>query len=288
MKVKSLGYIGIESNKMDEWQSYCTNVLGLMEMEAPDNELRFRMDDLHWRIAVSRGDKEDLIYAGFDTRDSDRLNALVEQLATLGFKASEDAALATSRGVSCLYKVADPDGLQVELFYGATEIAEIPFISPAGVSGFLTGDQGLGHIVLYTGDIEEKRRFYMQGLGFKLSDTILMGGEVMLTFLHCNPRHHTVALVPAPVPKRMNHFMVQANTLDDVGHANDRAQRLGAPITVSLGCHTNDRMVSFYSRSPSDFEVEFGFGARVVDDKWSVGHHTGPSIWGHKAVTQDQ
>ncbi|MBN9634385.1 MAG: VOC family protein, partial [Actinobacteria bacterium] len=49
-----------------------------------------------------------------------------------------------------------------------------------------------------------------------------------LEFYHCNARHHTLALIPAPMPKRMHHFMLQANTLDEVGFALDRAAKAGS------------------------------------------------------------
>ena len=282
MNVKSLGYIGIESTNLDAWQTYCTQFLGLMDVSTSEDELRFRMDDIGWRVSVARGEKEDLTYAGYDARDGDTLSAICDQLASLGYETSEDKTLAGLRNVETLFVVADPDGLQVELYYGATESSEVPFSSPAGVSGFTTGEQGFGHFVLYTKHEEKKIRFYMEGLGFRLSDTILMGGKLQVTFLHCNPRHHTVALAAAPVDKHINHFMVQANSLDDVGFANDRALSLDIPITMALGCHTNDRMVSFYTNTPSGFDVEFGFGARTVDENWSVAHHTTGSAWGHK------
>jgi 2,3-dihydroxybiphenyl 1,2-dioxygenase len=282
MNVKSLGYIGIESMKMDEWRTYCTEFMGLMDVSSSAEELRFRMDDIGWRISVKEGQKEDLTFAGFDVRDEATLLVVCEQLSLLGFEAKADEELALKRNVATLYRVSDPDGLQVELYYGATEIAEKSFVSPAGVSGFVTGDEGFGHFVLYTQSENAKYQFYTEGLGFKLSDTILMGGELKLTFLHCNPRHHTIALAAAPVGKHMNHFMVQANSLNDVGYANDRALNLDIEISSTLGCHTNDRMVSFYTQSPSGFDVEYGFGARVVDDNWSVAHHNAPSIWGHK------
>ncbi len=282
MNVKSLGYIGIESMKMDEWRTYCTDFMGLMDVSAGSDELRFRMDDIGWRISIKEGDKEDLSFAGFDTRDGDTLLTVCEQLANLGFEVQEDESLASERNVATLYRVTDPDGLAVELYYGATEIAEQSFVSPAGVSGFVTGNQGFGHFVLYTQAEDAKYKFYTEGLGFKLSDTILMGGRLKLTFLHCNPRHHTLALAAAPVGKHLNHFMVQANTLNDVGYANDRALGLDIKVSSTLGRHTNDRMVSFYTQSPSGFDVEYGFGARVVDENWSVAHHNSPSIWGHK------
>jgi biphenyl-2,3-diol 1,2-dioxygenase len=104
-----------------------------------------------------------------------------------------------------------------------------------------------------------------------------------MEFLHCNPRHHTLALLPVPAPKRLHHFMLQAHTMDDVGFALERAEAAQVPLTATLGRHTNDHMVSFYLRTPSGFEVEFGHGARTVDDAtWRVARHDAPSSWGHK------
>jgi hypothetical protein len=51
------------------------------------------------------------------------------------------------------------------------------------------------------------------------------------------------------------------------------------PIAVT----SNDHMVSFYLRTPSGFNVEYGWGAREVDDAtWQVQVHTAGSIWGHQ------
>jgi len=45
-------------------------------------------------------------------------------------------------------------------------------------------------------------------------------------------------------------------------------------------------MVSFYMASPSGFEVEYGFGARTVDDRtWQVQTHRAVSVWGHRRLT---
>ena len=34
----------------------------------------------------------------------------------------------------------------------------------------------------------------------------------------------------------------------------------------TLGRHPNDRMFSFYAKTPSGFQFEFGWGGREVDD----------------------
>jgi hypothetical protein len=84
-------------------------------------------------------------------------------------------------------------------------------------------------------------------------------------------------------PKRLHHFMLQLQTLDDVGSTYYLCQDQGVPITMNLGRHTNDHMTSFYMRTPSGFAVEYGWGAREVDDAtWQVQLHTSGSIWGHQ------
>jgi len=133
--------------------------------------------------------------------------------------------------------------------------------------------------------LTESRAFYERGLGLKLSDVVEMpghgGARVSVVFLHCNARHHSVALAEMPGPKRLHHFMLQMASLTDVGRALDRAGAAGWDVCRTLGQHTNDRMVSFYVRSPSGFEVEIGWGGIEVDSEWSTRHYMSGSIWGH-------
>lgn len=281
MEIKALGYIGIQSRKLEAWHRYCTEFLGLMDVSAETSSQRFRIDGQAWRVSVQEGDSEDLQFVGFEAGDQRSLTKTCDQLRSLGYSVERDAHLARDRQVQDLYQTIDPDGLQIELYFGPTDCSAQNFVSPAGVSGFVTGEEGLGHIVLYTKDLAEKKRFYMDGLGFKMSDTIAVG-PVMIHFLHCNPRHHTLALAEAPVGRHLNHFMIQAKALNDVGYANDRAIAMDIPMTAVFGCHTNDRMLSFYTQTPSGFDVEFGYGGVTIGDNWSVSHYNETSIWGHQ------
>lgn len=283
MSVNALGYIGIEASDLDAWRRYGNDFLGLMDVSTSADELRFRVDARSWRVAVHAGPADDLAYAGFEVAGASALADTIAHLATLGTTATLDPELAQRRGVSGLARCVDPAGVAVELYYGATERFEVPLRSPVGVSGFVAGDQGVGHIVLFVPDIAAALRFYVDGLGFRISDTIAMAGPrpLELTFLHCNPRHHTLALVPAPLPKRLNHFMLQVASLEDVGQALDRAAAQNVAISSTLGRHTNDHMVSFYARTPSGFDVEYGFGARTITDNWTVSRHEATSTWGH-------
>lgn len=93
------------------------------------------------------------------------------------------------------------------------------------MSGFKTGDMGLGHILVYAHRLDDTVHFYRDLLGFRVSDFTEVrtpGGKTRLAFLRCNPRHHSIAILEAPgAPKRINHVMLECNSLDDVGSGRD-------------------------------------------------------------------
>ncbi len=288
--ISSLGYVGFRVEDPAAWQRFATEILGLMPAGASGEMRRLRADQRAWRIELEEGPENDIAFAGFELSGPHMFEAMAERLASLDIAFEiAGAEQCRARGVLNLLLCHDPDGLPIELYFGPSEVQEEPFISPAGVSGFVTGEQGLGHIVLFTPDIERSRAFYQDALGFRLSDVISLpvgpGMILDLEFFHCNSRHHTLALAPAPVPKRLHHFMLETRHLDDVGLAMDRLIDAREPLAQSLGRHTNDHMVSFYAVTPGGFQVEYGWGARNVEEQcWNVVRHDKGSIWGHRHI----
>lgn len=53
------------------------------------------------------------------------------------------------------------------------------------------------------------------------------GVDIRIRFLHANPRHHTIAFGSLPMPKRIHHFGVQGNEMNEVGRAYDRSLDVG-------------------------------------------------------------
>jgi 2,3-dihydroxybiphenyl 1,2-dioxygenase len=283
--VAGLEYIELGVSDLAAWRDFAEGVLGLA-CEQADGALLARMDAQPWRIRILESGEDDVRALGFRVSDAAALEAIRMRLAGLGSPLEPaGAADAGMRGVQSLWYCADPDELRIELFVGERSQGE-PFRSPLGVGGFVTNDQGFGHAVLMVSDRERADAFFQQGLGMRVSDYILLGPpgrQITLTFLHCNARHHTLAYVPVAAPKRLNHIMLQTVDMDDVGRALDRAVSGGLTISSSLGRHTNDRMTSFYVRTPSGFDVEYGWGGIEVDDaSWTVTSYEATSIWGHK------
>ncbi len=163
-------------------------------------------------------------------------------------------------------------------------MAREPFVSPVVRSGFVADDLGLGHVAVAAAGLEETRAFYCDLLGFRLSDRIVAeihGYHADMIFLHVNRRHHSFAF-GARQDKTLFHFLLEVRSMDEVGLAFDRALRAGARIMHTLGRHPNDRMFSFYAKTPSGFQFEVGWGGREVDDAtWEPAVHDRISEWGH-------
>jgi 3,4-dihydroxy-9,10-secoandrosta-1,3,5(10)-triene-9,17-dione 4,5-dioxygenase len=185
----------------------------------------------------------------------------------------------------------DPFGNTLELFHGAA-LDNRPAISPYG-NRFVTGEMGVGHVVLPATDDAEALRFYTEVLGFRLRDSMRLqpetiglpagGDPLWMRFLGCNPRHHSLAVAPIPTKTGLVHLMLEVTSLDDVGRAIDRCQRHGAPLVATMGRHANDFMVSFYLRTPSGFDIEYGTDGLQVDDAtWVARETTAHSVWGHR------
>jgi 3,4-dihydroxy-9,10-secoandrosta-1,3,5(10)-triene-9,17-dione 4,5-dioxygenase len=185
----------------------------------------------------------------------------------------------------------DPSGNRLEVFHGAA-LEHRRVVSPYG-HRFVTGEQGLGHVVLSTRDDAEALHFYRDVLGFKLRDSMRLPPQLVgrpadgpppwLRFFGCNPRHHSLAFLPMPTPSGIVHLMVEVEGSDDVGLCLDRALRRKVPMSATLGRHVNDKMLSFYMKTPSGFDVEFGCeGLQVEDDGgWIARESTAVSLWGH-------
>jgi 3,4-dihydroxy-9,10-secoandrosta-1,3,5(10)-triene-9,17-dione 4,5-dioxygenase len=290
--ISSLGYLRISSADTGAWREFGTKVLGMTEGRGPDPAAVYlRMDDFPARLVIVPGDQERLLAAGWEVADERTLVEVAHVLAAADMPVKTgDAAELADRRVGHLLHVDDPSGNSLEIFCGAA-LDNRPAISPYG-NTFITGNQGLGHVVLPGTDDEETLVFYTELLGFRLRDSMRLPAEyfgwpadgppVWMRFLGCCPRHHSVALAPMNPAVGIVHLMIEVATLDDVGRALDRCHRRGATVSSTLGRHANDLMVSFYVQTPGGFDIEYGTGGRKVDDStWVSRESTAVSLWGH-------
>jgi 2,3-dihydroxybiphenyl 1,2-dioxygenase len=290
--LKSLGYITASTSDIERWRHFAFGVLGFAEGQGPDpSALYLRMDERAARIIVVPGETDRVLTIGWEVRDHaalQRVTAALDRAAVAFKRLSVDEA--GDRRVEEVISFEDPSGTTLEVFHGAV-LDHSPVITPFGAK-FVTGDQGLGHVVVPATDPNAMFDFYTDVLGFRSRGAFRVPlpkefGPVRVRFLGINERHHSMAIVPAAHQRDPGvvHVMVEVDTLDAVGRALDRINADGIQLSSTLGRHTNDKMVSFYVRAPGDWDIEFGTdGMRVDETYYTAEEITADSYWGHQWV----
>lgn len=282
-RVTGLGYMLIDASDIDAWEKFACDLLGLQAVVRTPDRLVLRVDGKAHRMDIRRAESEAVSVIGWEVRGERELEDLAGALETHGYSVKRASAEAVrERLVSGLVQFDDPSGQRVELFWGLQERRD-RFVSPTGAR-FVTGAAGLGHVFQMVHDAEAHSALYRDILGFKLSDVIEFGPGVAATFLHTNERHHSYAFAPLPgMPTGVGHLMLEVDDLDIVGRAWDKVRDGAAPLVLDFGKHTNDEMLSFYVKTPSGFEIEYGYGGKKIDDNtWTPARYDSASYWGHR------
>ncbi len=280
-------YFGFEVSDLDAWERYA-GLIGL-GVERSREGLFCRIDEKARRFHFINGPADDIAWVGWDAGSQERFDYLRSHLGSLGIATQDgDEASARLRGVGRFFHFVGPVGTRHEIALGMKN-AESAFVSETVPHGFLTGDQGLGHVAFNSTDHKGDERFMREALFAQLSDYIYQplpdGSTMHASFLHTSPRHHSIAFAEGlGGDSKLHHFELEMNKLEDVERAYERVQEAGIAIGLTLGQHSNDRIVSFYAHTPSKFMMEVGHGGLRIDDEesWEPMIHDRISEWGHE------
>lgn len=288
--VRALGYVVVQSAEVDTWRGYAENVLGMQAQDATDGALYVKMDERDFRYLIVPGEADRYFASGWELADAAAFDDAIRSLELAGVEpiraSAQEAAL---RRVQAMVWCTDPSGNRHEFFWGVRADFR-RFVSPLGVPGFVTGAMGLGHAVLPAPQFDATDTFLRDVLGFELSDIFRVRftndpaePEKRIHFLHCrNARHHSLAIMDLAVPSGCIHVMAEVDSMDEVGRALDRVAAHNVKLSATLGRHCNDHMVSFYMKTPSGFDMEYGYGGLTVDwTQHNVYEATRVSLWGH-------
>ena len=122
----------------------------------------------------------------------------------------------------------------------------------------------LGHVVLGSTDVATTERFFLDGIGFRLSDRVAGAGA----FLRCSTDHHNVLAMQAPV-SFLHHTSWQVDDVDDVGRGA-AAMLAGRPDrhVWGLGRHHAGSNFFWYLKDPAgNFSEYYSDMDSVIDDQ---------------------
>jgi catechol 2,3-dioxygenase-like lactoylglutathione lyase family enzyme len=103
----------------------------------------------------------------------------------------------------------------------------------------------LGHVLLFTPDVERQLDFYTRVLGLKLSDR----SKSIIAFLRCSTDHHNLAFLVSKGPG-FHHGSFEVGSVDEIAMGAVRMQERGFQPGWGLGRHVIGSNFFYYMRDP--------------------------------------
>ncbi len=209
--------------------------------------------------------------------DPDDLDRVTRGLEGLGIRSQRDAdrlsALEVHCGVRAIVRVL-PRALSSAAAPATTadgphQMPRRNERAPAVLRDDRVRPRRLGHVVLGTPAPEASRRFFVDGLGFKVSDEV----RDTATFLRCSTDHHNLLLQHSPIAF-LHHSSWEVDDVDEVGRGATRMLE-GHPErhVWGLGRHFLGSNFFWYLRDPAgNFSEYYSDMDAITDDQlWTPG-----------------
>ena len=120
----------------------------------------------------------------------------------------------------------------------------------------------LTHVVLNSAEVEKQTAFFVDVLGFKLSDSTFM-----MDFVRCCSDHHSVAFARGNGPC-LNHMAYEVPDIDGLMRGAGRLRKNGYEIAWGVGRHGPGSNVFSYFVEPNGFVTEYTTEVEQVDDSY--------------------
>jgi len=287
-RVTDIRYVGYGVADFEAERRFYAETWGLDEVAAQDGMAWFKVqgDDEHHavRLRASDGNHLDVIALAADSRAD--VDALHETVIAAGCRIVHAPRDLDAPGGGYGFRFFSPDGLPFEI---SSDVAR-------GTERQIGRWEGLpvriSHIVLHSPDHQAAARFFVDVLGFRVSDWL---GDFMC-FLRCNSAHHRIAILPGP--PCLNHVAYDMTDVDGMMAGISRLKQAGTDISWGPGRHTAGDNAFSYFVTPNGFAVEYTAELEQVDfeqhveqvyapaprvmDQWGIGIG-GPQTMPHAA-----
>ncbi len=129
----------------------------------------------------------------------------------------------------------------------------------------------INHVVFGVPDVDRGVGFYVDRLGFRITD--IMRGFGM--FMRCDGRHdhHNLFFFRGNGRLFFSHVSFGVETIDELMVGAMQMQRQGWTSPVGLGRHRISSLVFYYMNSPAGGQTEYSADSDYLDDDWT------PRLW---------
>lgn len=254
------GVRSIELGVRDLHQSaeFYTKVWALEEVSAAGDTMHFRATGgEHHVLTIRERPQASLLGVHFAVADRGAVDQLCAKAKGYGVAIAHDPApLDASAGGGYGFRFETPDGLPMTI---SSDSAQHPDVvvdrsRPTKIS----------HVVLNSARTDDQVPFFIDVLGFKLSDS-----THMMEFLRCSADHHSIAIFRNNGPS-LNHVAYELPNIDGLMRGAGRLKRSGFDVEWGVGRHGPGSNVFSYFIEPNGFVAEYTTELDQLDDATHV------------------
>ncbi|HMO67221.1 MAG TPA: VOC family protein [Novosphingobium sp.] len=275
LRFSRLGYCRLRCPDLGRSTAFYRDLVGLTVAREGDGSTWLRCSDKPYDLILEAGDQAGISGVGFELEDASQLDAAFAIAARLDLgPVWRDAESCAAMKVVRSLCFSDPvTGLELD-FYAGQQVEAAP------LSGQITKIARLGHVVLNVADLAAAHRFWVDELGFEVSDRV----EGVAEWLRCwpNPLHHSLALLQA-TDNTLHHINYMVTDVDDIGTAMNRLKNAEVPIVFGPGRHLPSTSIFLYFLDPDGNSTEYSFGMELFEPDGA----RGPRELEHKAEVMD-
>jgi 2,3-dihydroxy-p-cumate/2,3-dihydroxybenzoate 3,4-dioxygenase len=258
IRYSRLGYVALRVTNLTASVRFYVDLVGLSLARVDDRCAWLRCSDQPYDILVEQGKNAGLSRVGFELEDASGLANAFARTASQGLDPQWLTVDAFQQpGVASAFRFRNPHtGLELDFYTSQGDVG--PAYQPT-----VTEITRLGHVVLNVRNFADAHRFWIDALGFAVSDHV----PSRIAFLRCfpNPLHHSLALVASAVDG-LNHVNFMVSNIDDVGRAMNRMKRYGVPIVFGPGRHLPSGSIFLYFLDPDGMTLEYSFGMEEITE----------------------
>ena len=255
-RVTEIRHVGYATPDIEAERKFYGEVWGLEEVHEDNGLIYFAThghDELYVvRLRKSHTPHIDVIALAAETPAD--VDALFQKVKAAGNQIIFEPRELTQFGGGYGFRFFSADGMPFEISARVARGRARPLEPREAIP------ERISHIVLHSPDHKAQTQFFIDVLGFKLSDWI---GDFM-SFLRCNSAHHRIAFLPGP--PCLNHVAYDMPNVDEMMRGIARLKRKDVDLRWGPGRHTAGNNTFSYFTTPNGFAVEYTSELEQVDD----------------------
>ncbi len=271
-RTAKLGYVELNVASLARSIPFYRDIVGLQFVEhGPTGEARFRCADGRYTVVLHEGAHPGFSRCGWmlaEEEQFERLHATLDRhdVAWEPIPVEECERRLLSRGTRLII----PHLEAVWEYYLPTAELEQGSFEPT-----VALIERLGHVVFRTRNYDKTVRFFIDVLGFRISDDV--GDQVTLMRPFGSPYHHGVGLARSE-KNVFHHLNFMVTEIDDIGRGLHRFNANDAPIVYGPGRHPASSSVFLYFLDPDGMTLEYSYGMEQFADEDYRDHRVLPLV----------